>query len=148
LSRAGGLPVPPPPDSLPAMTVNFPMIIAVAAGGAVGAAGRYLSMSAVGALIGGGFPWGTLFVNIVGSFAMGVLIELMSLVWSPNVETRGFLLIGLLGAFTTFSTFSLDVVVLAERGNWSGVAGYIAASMTLCIAGLLLGLRLTRLLIT
>lgn len=129
------------------MTLNLSMLLAVAAGGAFGAAGRYLAMHAVGALVGIGFPWGTLFVNISGSLAMGVLVELMALVWSPSMETRAFLLVGLLGAFTTFSTFSLDVVVLAERGNWGGVVGYIAASVGLCVAGLLIGLRLTRLVI-
>jgi len=124
------------------------MILAVAAGGALGAVGRYLVMSGVGRMLGPhDFPWGTLTVNIVGSVLMGVLIEVLALVWSPSQELRAFLVVGVLGAFTTFSTFSLDVVVLVERGQNLFVAAYVAGSVLLCVGGLFAGLHVMRMLL-
>ena len=120
------------------------MLVAVAAGGAVGAVGRYLVMSGVGRWIGHGFPWGTLTVNVLGSLMMGVLVEVMALAWSPSQEVRALLVVGVLGAFTTFSTFSLDVVVLLQRGALAPALGYVAASVVVCVAGLYAGLHLTR----
>lgn len=124
------------------------MILAVAAGGAIGAVARYLVMIQAAHLLGAAFPWGTLTVNVAGSFVMGALIELMALVWSPGPELRAFLVVGLLGAFTTFSTFSLDVVTLAERGQWTSAGCYILGSVVLSVAGLLAGLKLFRVLLT
>ena len=95
--------------------MSMSALLAVAAGGVTGAVARYLVYVAVGHLLGSGFPYATLIVNIVGSFAMGVLVELMALVWSTSMEMRLFLTIGILGAFTTFSSFSLDFAVLYER---------------------------------
>jgi len=124
------------------------MILAVAAGGAFGAVGRYLVMSGVGRMLGPhDFPWGTLTVNIVGSVLMGVLIEVLALIWSPSQEMRAFLVVGVLGAFTTFSTFSLDVVVLVERGQNLFVAAYVAGSVLLCVGGLFAGLHVMRMLL-
>lgn len=119
-------------------------VLAVAAGGAIGAVGRYLVMSGVGHWLGHGFPIGTLVVNVLGSLAMGVLVELGALVWSPSPELRAMLVVGLLGSFTTFSTFSLDVVVLVQRGATLPAMGYIVASVVLSIAGLVLGMALVR----
>ncbi|MGP1395285.1 MAG: fluoride efflux transporter CrcB [Inquilinaceae bacterium] len=120
------------------------MVLAVALGGALGALARYGVMVGATRLVGIGFPWGTLAVNVVGSVAMGLLVEVMALVWSPGPEVRAFLVVGVLGAFTTFSTFSLDVVVLAQRGEAWAAAAYVAASLILCIGGLIAGLRLAR----
>ena len=121
------------------------MILAVAAGGAVGAVARYLVMVGVGRLLGPhDFPWGTLTVNVVGSVLMGVLIEVLALTWSPSQEVRALLVVGVLGAFTTFSTFSLDVMVLFERGQTLFVAAYVAGSVVLCVGGLFAGLHLMR----
>lgn len=117
------------------------LLIAVAAGGAVGAVGRYLVVSGVGHWIGHGFPWGTLVVNVLGSIAMGVLVEVMAVVWSPSPEVRALLVVGVLGAFTTFSTFSLDVVVLIDRGELLPALAYILASVVLCVAGLYAGMH-------
>jgi CrcB protein len=90
-------------------------LLAVAAGGVTGAVARYLVYIAVGHLLGSGFPYATLIVNIVGSFAMGVLVETMALGWNASIEMRLFLTTGILGAFTTFSAFSLDFALLYER---------------------------------
>jgi CrcB protein len=122
------------------------LLLAIAAGGAFGAVGRYLVMSQVGHWLGTGFPWGTLTVNVVGSVAMGVIVELGALVWSPSPEMRAFLVVGTLGAFTTFSTFSLDAVVLIERNAFVPMALYITLSVFLCLVGLFFGMTLTRML--
>jgi fluoride exporter len=95
--------------------MSMSALLAVAAGGVTGAVARYLVYVAVGHLLGTGFPYATLLVNVVGSFVMGVLVELMALVWSASIEMRLFLTTGILGAFTTFSSFSLDFAVLYER---------------------------------
>ena len=121
------------------------MVIAVAAGGAVGAVARHLVMSGIGRVFGHhAFPWGTLTVNVAGSLLMGLLVEVMALVWSPSQELRALLTVGVLGAFTTFSTFSLDIVVLMQRGQGLLAALYVAASVFLCVGGLYAGLHLSR----
>ncbi len=120
------------------------LLLAVAAGGALGAVGRYLVMVQVGHWLGSAFPNGTLPVNVVGSFVLGLLIETMALVWSPPAELRALLVVGVLGAFTTFSTFSMDVVLHYERGELAVTALYILASVVLSIAGLFAGLALVR----
>jgi len=123
------------------------MILAVAAGGALGAMMRYLLMSQIGRWLGTGLPWGTLAVNVIGSFAMGALVESFALVWSAGAWMRVFLTVGVLGGFTTFSAFSLDVVVLLERGQMAMAGAYVAASVLVSVAGLLAGLRLFRLIL-
>lgn len=124
--------------------MGFPMIAAVAAGGAAGAVVRFLVMSGMGHWLGHGFPWGTLVVNIVGSFVLGSLIEIMALVWSPTETMRAFLVVGVLGAFTTFSTFSLDAISLFERGQVISAALYVAASVFVCVLALWLGMAAFR----
>lgn len=120
------------------------LILAVAAGGAVGALARYGVYVAAGRILGAGFPWATLIVNVAGSFILGALIELMALKGSVSPEMRAFLVVGVMGAFTTFSSFSLDVVILAERGAWLGTALYVVASVALSIAAFVAGLRVLR----
>lgn len=121
------------------------VVVAVAAGGAAGAVLRYLVGMQVGRWLGTGFPWATLTVNIAGCFVMGLLVEIMALHWSPGPALRAFLTVGLLGGFTTFSAFSLDVALLAERGDGAGTLGYVAASVLLSIGGLFAGLYAVRL---
>lgn len=123
------------------------MLLAVAAGGALGAVGRYLVMTQIGHWLGTGFPYGTLSVNVIGSFILGVLIETMALAWSPPAELRALLVIGALGAFTTFSTFSMDVALRYERGELALTALYIIASVALSIAAFFAGLALMRMLL-
>ncbi len=121
------------------------LLAVIALGGALGALGRHFVSAGMVAWLGHGFPWGTLVVNILGSFVMGALVETMALIWSPTAEMRALLTVGLLGAFTTFSTFSLDVVSLYERGE-AGIAGlYIVASFVLSVGALFAGLRIMRL---
>jgi CrcB protein len=119
-------------------------VLAVAAGGVIGAVARYLVYVAVGHLLGTGFPYATLIVNVVGSFAMGVLIETMALVWSASMAMRLFLTTGILGAFTTFSTFSLDFAVLYERKAFALCALYTVASFVLSVGALFAGLQVMR----
>ncbi len=120
------------------------MVLMVALGGAMGAVGRYLVAGQVLRLMGPHFPWGTLFVNIFGSFVMGVLVELMALKISVSPEVRVFLITGLLGGFTTFSTFSLDVGLMLERHQLMPAAVYIMGSVVLSVLGLFAGLFLIR----
>lgn len=121
------------------------MVVVIAFGGAVGAVGRHFVDVGMVALLGHGFPWATLTVNVLGSFVMGVLIHLMAVSWTVSPEMRALLTVGGLGAFTTFSTFSLDAVVLYERGQIILAALYVLASVVGAIGGLLVGLRLARL---
>ena len=120
------------------------MLVAIAIGGAVGALGRHFVNVAMGSLLGTGFPWGTVTVNIVGSFLMGVLIHMMALSWNVSPEMRALLTVGALGAFTTFSTFSLDVVTMYERDALLLVGVYVVVSVVASIGALLVGLRLAR----
>ena len=121
-------------------------IAAVAAGGALGAMSRYGVGVAFGRWLGPNFPGATLTVNIIGSLVMGLLIGLFAHYGTSQVM-RLFLVVGFLGAFTTFSTFSLDAVTLFERGEHLLVAFYVAGSVIGAIAGLFLGLTLTRTLV-
>ena len=120
------------------------MLVAIAVGGAVGALGRHFVNVALGSLLGTGFPWGTVTVNIVGSFLMGVLIHMLAVSWNVSPEMRALLTVGALGAFTTFSTFSLDVVTMYERDALLLVGVYVVVSVVASIGALLVGLRLAR----
>ena len=124
------------------------IIAAIAIGGAVGAVARHFVGVQMLRLFGSGFPWGTISVNVVGSFAMGALVELMAVRWNVGPELRAFMAVGVLGAFTTFSTFSLDVAVLGGRGAVFPAALYVLLSVSLSISALFFGLWLSRQLLT
>ena len=124
------------------------IIVIIAAGGAIGAVGRYAVTVGVGQWAGFGFPYGTMAVNILGSFLLGALVELMAFVWTPSEEIRVFLVVGVLGAFTTFSTFSLDTVSLLQRHELGLAALYVAGSVIVSVGGFLAGLSLLRQLLT
>ncbi|MEX6507683.1 fluoride efflux transporter CrcB [Jiella sp. M17.18] len=119
-------------------------VLIVAAGGGLGAALRHLAGLAAVRLLGAGFPWGTAFVNVVGSFLMGVLVETLAKRLGASAELRLFLATGFLGGFTTFSSFSLDTAVLYERGDLALAAAYVAGTLLLGIAALFAGLGLVR----
>ncbi|MEO4040704.1 fluoride efflux transporter CrcB [Hoeflea sp. CAU 1731] len=116
----------------------------VALGGAVGASLRHLTSLLTLRWFGPGFPWGTLTVNIVGSFLIGVFIELLVRKFDSSQELRLLVATGIMGGFTTFSAFSLDVVVMWERGATLTAAGYVLASVALSILALFAGLALVR----
>ena len=126
------------------MSLSPTLILAVAAGGAVGAVARYLTGAAMTQLLGQSWPYGTFTVNIAGSLLMGMLIEATAPVWSLSAEMRALLITGVLGAFTTFSTFSLDAVTLWQRGQQELAGLYVAGSVVLGIGSLLVGMRLMR----
>lgn len=121
------------------------MLVFVAMGGALGAVARYMTVRWVGHLVGTGFPYGTLTVNILGSFILGALVEAFALKWHVSQEVRAMIVVGMLGAFTTFSSFSLDAILQLERGHLAGAAVYILSSVTFSVLGLFAGLRLMRL---
>ncbi len=116
----------------------------VAGGGAMGAVSRYLVLVAAANLLGPNTPFGTLIVNVAGSFLLGVLAEGAALAWTIPAQAQLFLVVGFLGAFTTFSAFSLDVVLFYQRGELLAVAGYILASVVLSVGGLFAGLFVMR----
>lgn len=113
-------------------------------GGAFGSAARHLVSRATLALIGPGYPWGTLVVNVTGGFAMGVLAGLLARFGQGGEQWRLLLGVGVLGGYTTFSTFSLDAMVLIERGDWASAIGYAVASVIGAISALTLGLMVAR----
>ncbi len=119
-------------------------LLLVAAGGAIGASLRHLSGLAFLRLLGPAFPWATLFVNVVGSLAMGLLIGWLVKRTGTSAEIRLFLATGLLGGFTTFSAFSLDVANLWERGALGLAFGYILSSVLFSVAAVFAGLWLSR----
>ena len=119
-------------------------VLAIALGGAFGAVARHFITRWIGMVLGDGFPWGILAVNVIGCFAMGVLVELMALAWLPSAEMRAFLTVGIFGALTTFSAFSLDITVLHGRGETLLAVSYILVSVLAPIAAIFAGLAVTR----
>ncbi len=116
----------------------------VALGGAIGASGRFFVTSWVTRMVGFGFPWGTVSVNVIGSFLMGAVISFMALKMNVSNEIRAFLTIGILGGFTTFSAFSLDFVTLVDRKEVLSALGYAAGSVSLSILAVFAGLYFVR----
>jgi len=110
-------------------------LIYIAAGGAGGALLRYWLSSGVHLLLGRAFPYGTLVVNIVGSLFMGVLYVLLFERMDVSPELRGGIVIGLLGGFTTFSTFSIETLNMIEAGDQLGAGLNILLSVSLCLLG-------------
>jgi CrcB protein len=113
-------------------------------GGGVGSALRYGASRASLELIGPNFPAGTLFVNVVGSTLMGILAAWFALRGEADQTARLFLTTGIIGGFTTFSTFSLDIAVLWGRGEQATTIGYVLATLVLSVAGLFAGIAATR----
>tara|TARA_Y100000588_G_scaffold168332_1_gene182162 strand:+ start:3437 stop:3817 length:381 start_codon:yes stop_codon:yes gene_type:complete len=118
--------------------------IIIAIGGAVGAVGRHFLTGYLGQLMGGGFPWAILTVNVIGSFLLGVVTELAGQSVLVTPEIKALMTVGFLGAFTTFSAFSLDIVELCERGHWFLAFLYIGASVFLSVSGLIGGVVLVK----
>jgi CrcB protein len=120
------------------------VLLAIAIGGGLGSLARHYLSTAIYAATGSTFPWGILAVNVVGGFAMGLIVELSALRLDLGAELRAFLTTGMLGGFTTFSAFSLDSALLIERGDWAGAGSYMVGSVVLSVAALFAGLWLIR----
>lgn len=113
----------------------------VGIGGALGSMARYWLTLVAARHMGEAFPWGTLIINIVGSFIIGLFVTLTGpggpYIVEPNA--RLFVAVGLCGGFTTFSAFSLQTLVLMQEGEWLYASGYVLASVALCLLGVWLG---------
>jgi len=119
-------------------------LLAVATGGAIGSVLRYTATLLIARTLPPGFPYATLFVNVAGSFAMGVVITFLLLRSGTNEAWRLFFAVGVLGGFTTFSTFSLEMVSLIEQGNAGAAMLYIFASVGMAGLALIGGIVLVR----
>jgi CrcB protein len=120
------------------------MILLVALGGAVGSIARYLMASSVQTATGWNFPIGTVLVNILGCFLIGILYVLLVARPDPKHELRALLIVGVMGGFTTFSSFSLETVTLAMNGNYGGATLNVVVSVVACLVGTVLGIALAR----
>jgi len=117
-------------------------LVQVALGGAIGASARYLTNVSATRLIGHGFPWGTVIVNILGSFLMGVLVVVLAK--KGGNAFAPLLMTGMLGGFTTFSAFSLDAFTLYERGDFWQAGAYVAGTLVVALVAIVAGILATR----
>lgn len=118
--------------------------IAIAFGGAIGAVSRYWLYSAVQRLHDSGFPLGTFVVNVLGSFLIGVFFVLLAEKAQIAEQWRPIIVVGFLGGLTTFSTFSLDALLLFEQGHYNTALFYIISSIVLSLIAAFAGMQLTR----
>lgn len=122
----------------------MPPLLLVMTGGALGAGARHLTGQAMLTAVGRGWPWGTLTVNIVGGLLMGALVGALASPTSGDAESWRLLLgVGVLGGFTTFSAFSLEVALMLQRGERLSAAAYVALSVIGAVAALFAGLAIT-----
>lgn len=118
-------------------------LLIIGTGGALGAVLRYLTMVFIGTH---SFPWATLSVNIIGSFILACLVEAFAHYAPVSNEIRLLLIVGVLGSYTTFSTFTLDSIALIEKGDYKAVLFYALGSVILSLSAFVLGLKLCKLL--
>lgn len=120
------------------------LLVWIALGGALGAISRYLAGSFISQQLGTGFPYGTLSVNILGSFLIGVLAVWLAQQQWGNPAYKQFLIVGFLGAFTTFSSFSLDSILLLQQERFFAFIGYIGLSVFSCLLATVAGIWVTK----
>jgi CrcB protein len=120
------------------------LLLLACVGGAIGAGLRHIVNLGAFRLFGTAFPAGTLFVNVAGSFLMGIIVEIILHRFDGSPELRTFAATGVLGGFTTFSAFSLDFALLLERGDHGLAAVYLIASVAASIVALFAGLGIAR----
>ena len=120
------------------------VLVLIAIGGAIGAVLRYGASVSVYSLLGRGFPYGTLFVNVSGSLLMGMLSVILLDRFDPGPEWRAAVLVGVLGSFTTFSTFSIETLNLLEQGDLMRALANIVLSVTVCLAAVWFGVLIGR----
>ena len=131
--------------ALPSHKGDMDKLILVAAGGAVGAVARYLTGLAALRSLGAAWPYGTLAVNVVGGFAMGLLAALLAARGEADQDRWRLLLgVGVLGGFTTFSAFSLEVAMMIERREWASAVTYSTVSVMASVVALFAGMILAR----
>lgn len=118
--------------------------IAIAFGGAFGAVSRFWLHTAVQRFNGTGFPLGTFTVNLLGSFLIGVFFVVLAEKAQLSEPWRPLIVVGFLGAMTTFSTFSLDALLLFEQGHYNTALFYIVSSVALCLLAAFTGMQVTR----
>jgi len=123
--------------------VKAGVVAAVALGGAIGSVARYF-VSTIQSPTWTGFPYAIFLVNVSGGFVMGVLVELMALKFSVSTEIRAFLTTGIMGGYTTFSTFSLESAALIQRQAYVMATSYVIGSALLSILALFCGLWIVR----
>lgn len=126
------------------MGIGLKVLIPIALGGALGALGRYVAALGIHGLAGTGFPYGTLFVNVLGSFLIGVLYVVIVEAPAGFGHYRGPLIVGLLGAFTTFSAFSIETVHLLEGGEIVKAGLNVLFNVVLCLIACWGGLTIAR----
>ena len=117
----------------------------VAIGSALGGVARYWLTGFVAMLLGPQFPWGTILINVIGSFVIGFFGTLTAHRFPVPFELRAFVMVGLCGGFTTFSAFSLQTLELMQAGEMVPALGYATGSVVLCVAATLCGWALGRL---
>jgi len=118
--------------------------LAIALGGALGSVLRFAMNEAVSARFGRAFPWGTLSINVIGSFLIGLLAVILVERLEVSPAVRLGLMVGVLGGFTTFSSFSLEVVQLMQNGAFMRALLYVVASVTVCVLAAAAGIHLAR----
>jgi CrcB protein len=119
------------------------VLLSIAAGGALGSVLRYLLGGVIQRASHWGFPYGTLAVNVIGCLLIGVLVQSFMNA-SPSYTTRGFLIVGFCGGFTTFSAFSVETIGLLQAGSYMRAALYVSATVAVCLIATTVGIAATR----
>ena len=120
------------------------LYFSIALGGALGALARYQISVFFTSHYLSVIPWGTIFANVVGSFLMGVLFIILQERFAQNEVLKGLLAVGFLGAMTTFSSFSLETLIMLQKGNFTYAFGYVIASVGFCLMAAYVGIQVAR----